>query len=89
MDLGFLLEMYIPLVIAACLVIGYILKMWLPMDNKFIPTLLTILGAVLACVINKETSAMTIIAGAISGLASTGLHQAFKQLLNLGKDGEK
>lgn len=86
MNLDFLLEMYLPLVIAACLVVGYICKMWFPLDNKFIPTLLTILGAVLACVINREVTATTIIAGAISGLASTGLHQAFKQLLNLDKE---
>ena len=81
MNLDFIIEMYIPLVMAACLVVGFILKKWCPADNKWIPTILVILGAVLGCVAGGEISLGNIVAGAVTGLASTGLHQVFKQLV--------
>ena len=81
MNLDFIFEMYIPLVMAACLVVGFILKKWCPADNKWIPTILVILGAVLGCVAGGEISLGNIVAGAVTGLASTGLHQVFKQLV--------
>ena len=82
MDLSFISEMYIPMVIALCLVVGYILKHWIKdVDNKYIPTVLTVMGAVAACVAAKDFNIELVVAGAVSGLASTGLHQAFKQLI--------
>ena len=81
MNLDFIIEMYIPLVMTACLVVGFILKKWCPADNKWIPTILVILGAVLGCVAGGEISLGNIVAGAVTGLASTGLHQVFKQLV--------
>lgn len=85
MSLDFITELYIPLVMAACLVAGFILKKWCPTDNKWIPTVLVILGAILGCVASTEVSLESIVAGAVTGLASTGLHQVFKQLLGLGE----
>ncbi len=85
MDLTFITDMYIPLVLLACLVIGYILKKWIQdVDNKWIPTILCIIGAVLACTVSRTISLSVIVAGAVSGLASTGLHQMFKQLIENG-----
>ena len=81
MNLDFIIEMYIPLVMAACLVVGFILKKWCPADNKWIPTILVILGAVLGCAAGGGISLAYIVAGAVTGLASTGLHQVFKQLV--------
>ncbi len=85
MDLSFMEEMLVPVVMAACLVAGFVLKKWCPTDNKWIPTILVALGAVLGCVANMAISLEFIVAGAVTGLASTGLHQAFKQTLGLGK----
>ncbi|MCI9598301.1 MAG: hypothetical protein HFE75_13590, partial [Firmicutes bacterium] len=70
-------------VLAACLVIGFVLKRWCPTDNKWIPTILVVVGAVLGCVANGGITLDGVVAGAVTGLASTGLHQAFKQLLKL------
>lgn len=82
MDLTFITELYIPLVIAGCLILGYIAKKWIrDVDNKYIPTIVCIAGGILACLVNREITVSTIIAGCISGLASTGLHQIFKQLM--------
>lgn len=82
-DLAFMTELYMPLVLAFCLIVGYILKHWIKdVDNKLIPTILAILGAVCACVTTRTITLELIVGGALSGLASTGLHQAFKNLIN-------
>jgi hypothetical protein len=83
MSLEFIMELYMPVVLAACLVIGFVLKRWCPTDNKWIPTILVVVGAVLGCVANGGITLDGVVAGAVTGLASTGLHQAFKQLLKL------
>ena len=81
----FLTEYYIPIVLVACLVVGYIMKKFMPTDNKWIPLTVTILGAVLGCIANKGISLEAIVAGAVSGLASTGLHQLFSQFIDNGE----
>ena len=88
MDLGFISDMFIPVVMAACLVAGYIIKKWLPTDNKWIPTVCCVLGMILACVANQQVSLQAIVSGAVTGLASTGLHQAFKQIIEGGRKDE-
>lgn len=83
MDLNFITEFVngAPLVVAAALATGYIIKKWIAdVDNKIIPTVVGVEGAILNGVINGF-SIETVIAGAIAGLASTGLHQAFKQII--------
>lgn len=84
MNFDFFTGLYVPIIIAACLIVGYIVKRWIrDVDNKWIPTIVTILGAVLGVIINGF-GVTQIIAGAASGLASTGLHQLFKQLIEGG-----
>lgn len=68
--------------VAGCLVVGYLVKNFMPNDNKWIPLIVTMVGILIACWSAKSVEAQTIIAGAVTGLASTGLHQAFKQLIN-------
>ncbi len=89
MDLSFLTDYYIPVVLVACLIVGYCIKhiTWLEkVSNEYIPAILAALGAVLACVYTKTggnpISLETIVYGAFTGLASTGLHQAFKQIID-------
>lgn len=85
MDLNFIKDLYIPIVLVICLCVGFVFKKWVPADNKWIPTIMLILGAVLGCVANQEITLMSVGAGAVTGLASTGLHQVFKQLIE-GED---
>ena len=89
MDLGFLNDYYIPVVLVACLIVGYCIKhiAWLEkVSNEYIPAILAVLGAVLACVSTASggdsITLETIVYGAFTGLASTGLHQAFKQIID-------
>lgn len=79
-NLQFLQELFVPIVMAICLCVGYVLKHWIKdVDNRIIPTVLMVLGAVCACVNAKGITLELIAAGAVTGLASTGLHQMFKQ----------
>lgn len=81
LDLTFMFDMINLLTLVACLVVGYLFKLFMPTDNKWIPTFLVVFGAVICCLAN--TFALEyIVAGAFTGLASTGLHQAFTQLIN-------
>ena len=82
-NLEFLQELYVPVVMAICLAVGYILKHWIKeADNRIIPTILAVLGAVCACVNSQAVSLEIIASGLITGLASTGLHQVFKQWID-------
>lgn len=84
MDISFITDMYVPIIMVACLIVGFIVKKWIrDVEDKWIPTIVTILGAVLGFVINGA-SIEAIVAGAVTGLASTGLHQLFKQLIEGG-----
>lgn len=82
MNFEFLTEYYIPIVVTACLIAGYILKKSFSfIPNKYIPLILTVLGAVTGCISNGLIDLDTVVYGAFSGLASTGLHQAFTKII--------
>ena len=86
MDLSFLSEYLVLVIVGICLCVGYIVKKWIKdVDNKFIPTICAVLGAFLAIWLNSWTVTPAIIlSGLLSGLASTGLHQLFVQYLDKG-----
>lgn len=78
MDFTVLTEHFVLVVVVACLVVGYIIKTSFGfIQNKYIPTILAILGAVLNAIVSG-LSVETIVYGACMGLTSVGLHQAFK-----------
>lgn len=83
MDFTTLTQYFELVVVIACLVVGYIIKhwtllKWIPNDD--IPVILSIIGAVM----NPFVSGFTIesvVFGALMGLASTGMHQAFTRFI--------
>ena len=82
MDITFLNDYVVLVVVGICLCIGYILKNSFPkLDNKYIPLIMAILGVVLNVWISKEITPDILLAGMISGLSSTGFHQAFKNII--------
>ena len=68
----------IPIITVGCLCVGFVLKKWLPTDDKWIPTILLILGAV-SGIILFGLDYEGVVKGMLSGLASVGLHQVFYQ----------
>lgn len=81
-DFNIIMDLLIPHITVFCLVVGYVLKKWMPLDNKFIPTILVILGALAGGILNGWDF-IAITAGMISALASVGLHQAFYQYMKI------
>lgn len=73
----------LPVVLGICLCVGYIVKKWIKdVDNKFIPAIVSILGVFLSIWIsNWQITPDIILGGLVSGLASTGFHQLFKQYI--------
>lgn len=81
-------QYFVAVVMLGCLVIGYIIKNSLNfIPNKFIPTILAVLGATLNAFVSG-LSLESIVYGAVMGLASTGMHQAFKQFIENTKTEE-
>ena len=76
-----LTQNFVVVVFVACLVIGYIIKTSLDMiPNKYIPTILALFGAVLNVFVTGFTIEACVY-GALMGLASTGMHQAFTRFI--------
>lgn len=81
LDFTVVSEYFVMVVLVACLVVGYIIKSSLDfIPNKYIPTILACIGAVLNAVVSG-VSVENVVYGAVMGLASTGMHQAFKQFV--------
>ena len=83
MDFTSLTKYFVLVVIVACLVVGYIIKhatflQWIKNDD--IPIVLAFVGAILNPIVSG-LSIESIVFGALTGLASTGLHQSFKNWL--------
>lgn len=82
----FLNTYIVPVIVGICLVIGYLIKHVTSADNRWIPVIVAVLGVALSVWMNwPNITADVVLGGAISGLASTGLHQAFKQWIDKGE----
>ena len=83
-DLTFLTEFAVPIIVGVCLCVGYVIKNVITTDaiNKYIPLIMAVLGVVLNIWINMSFTPEILLGGMFSGLASTGLHQVFKQILS-------
>lgn len=78
-------ESYImPLALIVCLSVGYIIKHLVPTDriNRFIPLIVGACGVFIA-VWNAgwQIDSQVLVRGLVSGLASTGAHEAFSGVL--------
>ena len=88
MDLSYLFEYVNLLTLGICLCVGFALKTafaWFL--NKYIPLAALTMGCIVNILISLETgiNAVVVLGGMISGLASTGLYEMMRNLLD--KDG--
>ena len=82
--MDFLTEYSVPVIVGICLCVGFILKNVITTDkiNKFIPLIVAVIGVVANAWLNAWTVTPEILlSGMFSGLASTGMHQLFKQFI--------
>ena len=84
-DLTFLTQYINPVILGICLLVGYALKTaFEKFPNKFIPLAALCTGTIIAILINWQSgiSAEIVLGGMISGLASTGLYEMLRNLLD-------
>ena len=83
MDLTFLNDYLIIVVVGICLCVGYVIKKSITViPNKYIPLIMAVLGVVLNIWVNSFALTPEILLGGMfSGLASTGVHQLFTQFI--------
>lgn len=82
MDLKFLNDYLVLVVVGICLCVGFVVKKLDYIPDKFIPLIMAVLGVVLNVWFNGWMFTPEILLGGMfSGLASTGMHQLFKQLI--------
>lgn len=77
-------------ILGICLMVGFVLKTAFDkFPNKYIPLSALCMGTIIAILINLQSgiNAEVILGGMISGLASTGLYELLRNMLN--KDGKK
>ncbi len=89
MDLSFLYN-YIDLaVLGICLCLGYVIKYSFSfINNRYIPAIMLCSGTAISIMVNiPNINAITVLSGMISGLASTGLYEAMRNIID--KDGKK
>lgn len=88
MDISFVTEYAVPIIVGICLCIGYVIKNIITSEkvNKYIPLIMAVLGVVLNIWVNMGFTPAILLGGLISGLASTGLHQAFKNIIERKDD---
>ncbi len=84
MDITVLLNYVNIVVLGICLCVGFVIKNSLDfIPNKYIPLIMLILGTITNILINiNGINAEVILGGMISGLASTGLYEMFRNLIN-------
>lgn len=91
-DLSSISTYLVPGIVILCLCVGYIVKNLIPNDsvNRFIPLIAGVLGLA-ASVFTAVTAGAAItvdvcVAGLVSGLASTGLYEGFRNLIGPKSD---
>ena len=85
MNIEFLQDYIVLIVVGICLCVGYILKNVVTTEkvNRFIPLIMGLLGIVLNVWVNEFAFTPEVLLGGLfSGLASTGLYELFKNLIN-------
>lgn len=83
MDLTFLQGYMIPTIVGICLCLGYAIKNVVPNKkiNKFIPTIMAVVGVGLNIWVCGDFTPSILLGGLFSGLASTGLYEAFRNII--------
>lgn len=87
MDIVTITEYISPIALVICLAVGYIIKYVVNNATltKFIPLIVALLGIVICVWSSMSFTPEIVAAGLISGLASTGLYEAFKQVIKIGE----
>lgn len=86
MDISMINEFVSPIAMIAALGVGYICKNIIPAEkvNRFIPLIAALVGIAVCAGIDIPAGTFgvtSVVVGMISGLASTGLYEAFRNII--------
>ena len=82
-DLSMMNEYFVLVVVGVCLCVGYVIKQSLDfIPNKYIPLIMAVLGIILNIWVDGRIDIEILLAGMFSGLASTGLYETFRNMIN-------
>lgn len=87
MDISFVTDYIYPIALVICLAVGYVIKHAIQSEkvDRFIPLIVAILGVVICAWAEWSFTPKVVALGLISGLASTGLYEAFTNIINRDK----
>ena len=79
----FLSQYIVLLIVGICLCIGYIIKHSISaIPNKYIPLIMAVIGTLINVWLNNwKLTPEILLGGMVSGLASTGTHEMFRNLI--------
>ena len=88
-EIAMVQEYISPIALVICLGVGYVVKNLVAYEkvNQFIPLIVAVLGVLICAWSAMAVTPEVICQGLVSGLASTGLYEAFKNALNMGGAG--
>lgn len=81
-NLTFLSGYLVLVVVGVCLMVGYVIKQSLDfVPNKYIPLIMALLGIVINVWVVGVFNPEVLLGGMFSGLASTGLYEALRNII--------
>lgn len=81
-DLTFLSGYLVLAVVGVCLCLGYVIKTSLDfIPNKYIPLIMAVIGIALNVWVAGALTIEVLLGGMFSGLASTGLYEALRNII--------
>ena len=87
--MDFLKDYVVLIVLGICLCVGFIIKNIIRSEkvNRFIPLMMGLLGVAVNSWLNLSLTPEIVLGGLVSGLASTGMYELFKQFIKKQKSG--
>lgn len=84
MEIAMVQEYISPIALIICLAVGYVIKNVVPGAevNRFIPLVAALLGVCICAWSAMSVTPEVICQGLVSGLASTGMYEMFKNFIN-------
>ena len=81
--MDFLKDYIVLIVLGICLCAGFIVKNIIHSEkvNRFIPLMMGLLGVAVNSWLNLSLTPEIVLGGLVSGLASTGMYELFKQFI--------
>lgn len=87
MDLSILSDFIVAITLAFCVGVGYVIKTSLDfIPNKYIPMIMGVIGVVFNTYVNQSIDPNVIVGGLVTGLASTGCYELFRNFIGKKED---